>query len=191
MNRNRAIAETVHLSALGLWLGAIGVAGAAAAVAFPTMRELDPVLGAYAAFPGEHWPIAAGEVMFKVFQITDFVALVCVVLVAGTLVLAVTAGGLSVRRLSAKLRVAVAIALLVTQGWMMFVLMPRMVHNVGEFWSLARAGETDRAVEYRALFNEDHPKSRRTFETLMVFIVVSVAATGASLTDGKKRGARP
>jgi hypothetical protein len=191
MNRYRAIAETVHLAALGVWLGAIGIAGAAAAVAFPTMRALDPTLGAYAAFPGEHWPIAAGEVMFKVFQISDLVALACLVLAAGSLVAALVAGGLSGRRLSSRLRLAMMLALLLVQCWAMFVLMPRMAHNAGEFWSAARAGDEMKAGEYRVRFSDDHPKSRRVSETLIVFILISMVATGASLTDVRERKATP
>lgn len=189
MNRSRAIAETVNIAAQGIWLGAIGVSAAAAAVAFPTMRALDPTLGAYAAFPGEHWPIAAGEVMFKVFQITDMIAVVCAVLVVGSLVAAIVTGRLPLRRLSVMFRVAMTLAIVAVLSFNMFVLMPRMVHNVGEFWSAARAGELERAGEYRVLFNNDHPNARKLSETLMVFILVSMVATGASMTDGRKRKA--
>ena len=189
MNRTRAILETVHLAALGIWLGSIGIAGAAAAVAFPKMRELDPTLGAYTAYSGEHWPIAAGEVLFKVFQISDFVAIVCVALVAGSLLTAIVAGRLSVGRLSVKLRIALVLTMIVVQAWAMFVLIPRMDHNVGEYWSAARAGDPERADEYRVLFNNDHPTSRRVSETLMVIILISMVATSASMTDGGKREA--
>lgn len=188
MNRTRAILEAAHLASLGIWFGAVGTAGAVAAVAFPTMMELDPTLGAYAAFPGEHWPIAAGEVLFKVFQITDLVAVVCVVLIAGTLLASIVAGGLSVRRLSVKLRVALVIALIAVQGWALFVLMPRMSHNVNEFWSAAKAGETERAGEYRVLFSNDHPTSRRVSETLLVFMVIAMGATGVSMGEPRKKG---
>lgn len=189
MHSVRAIAETVHLTSLGVWLGAMGIAGAAAAVAFPVMRNLEPTLGAYSAFPDEHWPIAAGEVLFRVFQISDLVAMICLTLVVGSLIAAIVAGGLSMRRLSVKLRIALAIALLVIQSWSMFVLTPRMVGNVAEFWSAARIGDVERAGEYRVLFNNDHPTSRRVSETLMVFILISMVAAGASLSDGRKRKA--
>ncbi len=187
MNRARAICETVHLTALGIWLGAIALAGAAAAVAFPTMRELEPTLAPYAAFPGDHWPIAAGEMLFKVFQISDLVALVCVVLIAGSLIGAIVAGRLNINRLSVKLRIALSAAMVIIVAWNMFVLMPRMVYNVGEFWTAAKAGDTERAGEYRVLFNNDHPTSRHVSETLMIFILISMVSTGASLTEKKKQ----
>ena len=185
VNRSRALAETVHLAALGIWFGAIGMTGAAAAVAFPTMRDLDPTLGAYAAFPKEHWPIAAGEVLFKLFQISDLVSILCVVLAVGSLGAAIVAGGLSMGRLATKLRVLLLVLIIAVQSWALFVLMPRMTHNVNEFWDAAKAGEVQRAGEYRVRFSDDHPTSRRVSEILLLTIAASLVATGVSMTDRK------
>jgi len=192
VNRPRALAETVHLAALGIWFGSIGMTGAAAAVAFPTMRDLDPTLGAYAAFPAEHWPIAAGEVLFKLFQISDLISILCVALAVGSLIAAVVAGGLPLGRRSVQLRCLLLVVIVAVQAWALFVLMPRMTHHVNEFWTAAKAGEVERAGEYRVKFSDDHPTSRRVSEILLLSIAASMVATGVSLTDRKpqKKDAR-
>ena len=58
MPRCAAAAEGLHLAALGAWLGAIVVSGAAAAIIFPTMRSLDPRMPEFGSYQGPHWMIA-------------------------------------------------------------------------------------------------------------------------------------
>jgi len=188
VNRIRAISETVHLSALGVWLGALGLTGVAAAMAFPVMRDLEPTLGAYDAFPREHWPIAAGEIMIRVFQISDLVAVVCCTLAAGSLGLSLIAGKLSLGRFWSRLRILLVVGLVAIQSWAVFALAPRMAHNAGEFWAAAKSGDVERAGEYRMRFGADHPTARRVSQTLVVVILATIVAAGATLAEPRRRG---
>ena len=52
------------------------MSGTMAAVIFPTMKQLQPVLPEFVKVPQDHWSLAAGLVMRKVFFISDAVQLV-------------------------------------------------------------------------------------------------------------------
>jgi len=60
---------------MALWLGAVLMTGAAAAIAFPAMRELSPALIEFAGHEQDHWSIVAGHTMMPVFRVLDFATL--------------------------------------------------------------------------------------------------------------------
>ncbi|MGQ0628913.1 MAG: hypothetical protein ACT4PL_12535 [Phycisphaerales bacterium] len=64
----------LHTFALGLWFGSLIMSGVAAAVLFPTLKRLDPTLGAYPKYTGSHWLLAAGHVAEIVFYISDIIS---------------------------------------------------------------------------------------------------------------------
>src|SRR5689334_8572235 len=62
MTRGRRIVESVHIAVLGVWAGALVLAGAAAAIVFPVMKSLDPKLPGFSKYDGPHWMLAGGQV---------------------------------------------------------------------------------------------------------------------------------
>lgn len=62
------LANAVHIITLSLWAGAIATTGFLAAIAFPTMKDLDPTLPNITADNAEHWRIAAGNIFNKAFS---------------------------------------------------------------------------------------------------------------------------
>ena len=68
MTRLQHAANAVHTITLSVWAGAIAATGLLAAIAFPTMKDLNPTLQGIAADNAEHWRIAAGTIFNKAFH---------------------------------------------------------------------------------------------------------------------------
>ncbi|MFA6044043.1 MAG: hypothetical protein WC718_03585 [Phycisphaerales bacterium] len=169
MNRRTAILDALCLLALALWLGAVGMTGVTAAVVFPTMKGLAPSLPAYAQYPEAHWPIAAGAVARKVFDISAYVQVVCAVL-------ALSAGGLRVV-LGPRRPVARVMWTLLASGclvWWLAILTPRMNRNLDTFWDAARSGKTTLAADAKAAFDMDHPLASRAISGAALFALLGV-----------------
>lgn len=201
MSRGRGMCETLHLLALGLWLGALVMTGATAAIIFPTMRTLDPSLPGFPGAPDDQWMLAAGTVMQRVFFVCDAVQLGAAVVAAATLILLVSFFGLTLRRPSAVVRTALLLGVLTALAYYLVSLSPQMTHNLREYWDAAKAGDTAKAATFKAAFDADHPRASallgaNTFGVLVAFIAAAwCAATpdgvGASGTGGGVRPRRP
>lgn len=155
----RTLCEGVFLGSVGLWAGVIAMVGAVAAIAFPTVRELDPALAEYAAYPGEHWRIAAGAVMNRAFLLADGVGGAVVLLATGAVVVMLASGRVRAGTPAMVLRLA---ALAVGAGLTVYTLAafrPEMQGHLETFWSAARAGEVNEAETARAAFDAMHPRA--------------------------------
>ncbi len=150
-------ARSVHFASLGVWTGALLMAGASAAIIFPTMKENAPTFAKYAAYTGEHWKLGAGMVQNRVFLVTDAVCAVCAVLGAATL--AIEWLRMSRTGMLTRLRALAVILACATLGYQLFVLGPVMSQNIRQHWQLAAAGDNAKAEEYRVAFEADHPKA--------------------------------
>lgn len=158
------------LLSLALWLGAVGLTGVTAAVAFPTMKELAPSLPAYSQYPGAHWPIAAGAVARRVFDISAYVQVACAAV-------AMIAGGMRVsqgprRPIARVVWTLLAGACLV---WWLAILTPRMNRNLDTFWEAARSGKATLATDAKAAFDADHPLASRAISGAALFALLGVA----------------
>lgn len=180
--------EGTHLVSAAVWLGALVGAGGSAALLFPRMKELEPRLEAFAAYPGEHWKIAAGQVATRLFVACDAVQMVCagVCFLSLGLVLSrmkkegVVAGGAMLVR---ALALTVAMGLLCYQ---LFVLGPRMQANVQSYWTLAKAGEVERASDFERAFSADHPTSTNVLGGTAVGVLMLIVS-GAWSQVGRGR----
>lgn len=150
---------------MGLWLGAMVLTGAAAAMAFPITRELAPELPAFAAYPKDHWSIAAGHVMNRVFGVCDTLGFVmaCV----GTLALLVSEAVIGWRTPGplAVLRSVATVAALALVSYALFLLRPSMVADLDAFWAAARSGQIEQADTARAAFDAMHPRASMLLST--------------------------
>jgi len=174
--------ETLHAVALAVWLAVVVGAGMAAAVVFPTMKELDPTLPGFVASPGDHWLIAGGHVGRTVFAISDRVQPVCVViavvsLAALTRMQRVGWGWLSIRW---SLVGGAGVMAVASGVW----LSPRMDANLVAYWEATKAGRVVEAGIYRRAFDADHPKASTLLSVTAGSVLLAIA--GAAASRGRK-----
>ena len=189
MSRARAICEAVHLWALGLWLGALVLAAAAAAIVFPALKELDPSLTAFSKYQGPHWVLAGGRIGARVFTVLDVVQVACVLMAGLTLAIAVSRLGLSVQRISTFVRVALVLGLVAILAYRLALLEPSMQKSLRAYWSAAAEGDNTAAARHRAEFDAGHPLETRLLGATAALVVAaglgafwSMARSGAAST---------
>lgn len=180
--------DTLHAAGAGIWIGGVGMVGTLAAIAFPTMKKLDPTVPEFAAV-GEHWKIAAGQIANKMFVVGDAVSLVCCLVCLCTLGL-----GLFIRAKRGREHARVAIwmfrslAMTVAAGclaYQLFILAPRMSENIHTFWDAARAGNVEVATRAQAAFDADHPTASTV---IMAMLVSAVSLLAGVLLESKSEG---
>jgi hypothetical protein len=192
MSRLRPTLETANLAALGVWLGALVMTGAAAAIAFPTMRDLDPSLPAFASYPQDHWTIAAGMVMARVFFVCDAVQLACATVAGVSLVGLYATGVVAKKRAAQVIRAAVLAALVVSL--LQYLVFParEMAEHLDTFWTAAKAGDLETADAARGAFDRLHPQAslRLSLHAAGVLIALVVGAWAATTpaTDVRHEG---
>lgn len=181
MSRGRAVSETVHLTALGVWLGSVLMAGAAAAVIFPTVKALNPQLPDYAGYTGEHWLIAAGQPAARIFLIADGVQMVCATLCIVTMGVLLFLSRIPLRRPSAVVRVCALAAAVCILGFQSVYLRPRMDLNMRGHWEAAIQGNNAEAAKFKQIFDADHPLASRLMgaNALAVFVALVAGAWNA------------
>jgi hypothetical protein len=178
----KAFCHTVHVVALGLWMGTIVMAGATAAVLFPTMKGLDPRLPAFASFEGEHWRLAAGRIGQQVFLISDLIQFACAVLAIGTFLVLVFFHGLMRRRGQAMLRgLLLAVALAGIAGELL-ILAPSMNSALKAYWAAAQSGDAAAAAVHQKAFAELHPMATNVL--VITLLAVAGALIAAAWTSG-------
>ena len=160
--------------------------GASAAVIFPDMRTLDPVLGAYPAYTGDHPTLAAGHIASRLFLISDFVGF-------GMLLLATV--GLAVwmskmarsRRGEASVRGVFWLLLTGLMGYHVFFLSPSMSSSLLSYWEAAKAGLNDSAEIHRQAFADLHPTASRVMGGLALLTLLGMLAGLWSMVVGAER----
>lgn len=154
-------AHALHVAALGLWTGTIGMTAAAAAIIFPTVKSLSPTLPGYAAVPPEeHWLLAAGQVAARIFKVSDSVQLACGITTLATAVVLLYANGFS-RSFIARVRLIALVGSLHLLAFYLLTLAPRMQRNIQAHWQLSQHRQLEEARIYEAAFKADHPTSSR------------------------------
>jgi hypothetical protein len=164
----RPLALRLLPAVLGVWLGVMVMSGITAAVAFPTLRSLEPHLHAFEKHPGDHWPIAAGHVARRVFDIGAVIQWACGVL-------AVLCTGVLMRGAQRLRGVAICVILsLAALAWWRLMLDARMSRNLETYWDLARRGQQDAAEAARLAFDADHPLATRTLVVLSLLLLTGI-----------------
>ncbi|MEM8758026.1 MAG: hypothetical protein AAGF47_09625 [Planctomycetota bacterium] len=189
----RRMLETVHVTAAGLWCGATAMTGAAAAIIFPKVRDLDPTLATYPDYTGEHWRLAAGQVAARLFTVGDAVGFVCAMLAGVSLVL-VAAGRDAWRTRAITLtRLTVFSAALGLIAYNLLVLGARMNTNLGAYWRAAAAGENEAAAAAQQAFMADHgPASAVLVAMTLATLALTITGTlGATATPRDDESAGP
>ncbi|MFO0832148.1 MAG: hypothetical protein U0637_09915 [Phycisphaerales bacterium] len=167
-------AHALHVCALGVWTGAIAMTAGAAAVIFPTVKQLTPHVPRYAAVPDEgHWLLLAGNVASRVFAVSDKVQLGCAAVTLVTAVVLARARGFH-GALAGKARAAALICALLLVTYYLAVLVPRMTAHLHEHWRLSEAGEVEQARVHENAFKNDHPTSSRVLAATAACTLVAL-----------------
>lgn len=176
MTRARHLCQGVHLAAVAIWLGATIMTGAAAAIAFPTMRDLAPALPDFAEYPADHWIIAAGTLMNKVFSVLDYASVALAVIAAQALVLAAMPCRLRLSAPSSIIRIPAMLAALGAVAYSLLILRPQMSTHLRDFHDHALAGRVEQADAARALFDALHPPASNALSVIAAALVVLLIA---------------
>lgn len=165
--------RALHLFTLGLWLGVIAMSGAAAAILFPTIKELDPLLPEYTAYTGEHWRLAAGLPAERIFLVADIAGFVCSFLAAATFGCLATFFRLPVKSpttISRAFVLAVALACFASN---LIIIRPQMNSALNTYRAAALRGDNQAALTHQQAFADLHPIA----SNLMIALLVSVLLT--------------
>lgn len=186
-------ANVLYALALGLWFGGILFTGAFAAIIFPTLRDLGVELTRFGSFDAaEHWKIAAGSVMERAFFMLDLIQVTCVLTLGLLFCVQVWLLGHRLRAKANLLRGLLLAALLVTTGYHVLVLAPRMNANLRQFWTLAESATVDEAGNdarfYQSAFDADHPRASTLLSTNALLVGGLVITSALAL--GRPRGNR-
>jgi hypothetical protein len=191
MSNWKSFCTALHLTALGLWAGAVGTAAATAAVAFPTLKNLGvqmPSVGA--AFQADAYRFAAGAVAAKVFFISDVVAFVCALAACITLLGLMLGGHLGPKRPSTYVRglaLGVAVASLAA---ILFVVTPGITAGAKGHLAAAMAGDEKAAAMHRKAVDDLHPISTNLLVAEFASVIVSLVL-GAWAAAGGAEGRVP
>lgn len=173
--RARALLESVHLVSMGLWVGSLGMAGAAAAIIFPEMKSLEPTLAVYPQYAEPHWRLAAGHIAAKLFFVSDLVQLVCAPLAGLSLVFIVLRKLAPWPSRTMAARLVVMTLLMAVLSYRFFVLAPRMDRELALYRGAAMTGEMEKAGTHLDAFNADHPTASRVMTGTFALALVGLA----------------
>ncbi len=165
------------------------MSGLVAAVSFPTMKELNPTIPAFSAYPTDHWTIAAGSIARRIFDIGAMTQWLLAGASAAALAVSIVAArpaharGLPIGRI-----VAIVLAIGTLALWR-FWLAPRMDFNLDTYWTAAKAGDIATADAHRHAFDADHPVSARMLSFIALFVLAGIGETARWLVlSARSRG---
>jgi len=172
------IAEVAFWIGIVLWISALVTAGVSAAMAFPTMHEFEVVVPKFAAYDeSQHWSIAAGLLMERIFWVTDLAQMFAALLV----IIGLGAGyGTSGRRFKQPLemmRTVCVLAAVALLAYRVLILAPSMNGSLQRYWHAAEHGNTELAVRHRTDFQALHPIASRVYGVMLVLLLGAVATT--------------
>ncbi len=195
MRTGQKVCESVHFAALAVWLGSLVMAGAVAAQVFPQLKALDARVPDHEGFTGEQWLIVAGRVGDMVFQTTDIIQFLAVLIATITLGVSIRVFGLSARRISTLLRSAALGAGLLLVAYQLLLLGPSMQQDLKAYWAAAQVGDNATAQIHREAFDARHPQATRALagSALVVLLTLvsgvwSIAGVSAKPESGADQG---
>lgn len=175
--------DTLHTLALALWLSALVLGGASAAVMFPTMKSVHPSLADFPGLEADHWKIAAGLVQQRIFLVSDAVQFVAAIAAFATLGVRLIGVGVprAARRPATVVRAAAVGCAMLLLSYHLLVLAPRMSDNLAVYYEHARAGRLVDAGAARGRFDADHPTAGRVLGATTLCVLSALVASVWSL----------
>lgn len=183
------ITNAVYWLLLSAWFGCLAMTGIVAMIAFSTARELDYRIPSFSRYAGDHWPVAAGQIMNKVFLVNDGVQLVALIGLIAIMVLQVTKMGMPRHRVANAVRALCLFLLLCSTSYYLLVLSTRMNANLTEFWTRASAGED--GSSFKIAFDADHLTAENILKFNLVVLLILVPASACALTTREDEDSVP
>lgn len=180
----RTFFHATHLLFLGLWFGVLIMTSVAAAILFPTIRDLDPSLPAYAAYTEPHWRIAAGHVGNKVFLASDIIQYFCAAGTGICLVFGLLLGTFRGARRSMILRLLPLCAAMLILAYQAALLRPTMSNDLADYWQAAEQGDMETTQTAQHRFDEAHWVAEKLIGATTLCVFVAFVA-GAAATPNK------
>ncbi len=174
------VVNSIYWTLLSAWFGCMAMTGIVAMIAFPTLRDLNPTLPGFAGYAGEHWSIAAGHVMRKVFLVNDAVQLVALVGCSLIMGLQVTVMGQRRERGANALRGICLFALMCSTAYYLLALSTRMDANLQEYWTRAAAGAD--GAGFKAAFDKDHVVAENILKFNLFMLLGLILSSACALT---------
>ncbi len=169
---------------MSIWLGAVAMSGIVAAIVFPLMRQLEPTLGAYPSYEGDHALLSAGRVASKVFFTVDTIQFVCAsITLACMIVMLIT--GYKINTIARFFRILVLSMTLAILSYHLFLFMPNLTMTLQGYWEFAAQGESARADQFKDRFLESHSAASRLLGTLTIAVLINIILAGWTLTSTK------
>lgn len=179
------VTNSLYWILVAIWFGALVMTGTVAAIIFPALKSLDVNIPSYsqAGYTVDHWAIAAGHVMERVFFAYDLIQILsCTGIVVFT-VCHFVIFKLPFRKCVNIIRWVSLSLLVVTVCWNTFVVAPRMNHNLRQHWDYALQGDVDNAIIHKEAFNSDHPQARFLMECNVFLLATLIIASAFSLAQ--------
>jgi hypothetical protein len=156
MSSWRAFLEATHLTALGVWAGAVALAAANAGLAFPTMKAMGVRLPSVPeALAADDWRFVAGALAAKGFVAGDIAAFLCCLIAVLCFV-----GLLLMRRLEQRaatiVRAAALSVALACLASMLFIITPQINAASAAHYAAALRADAAEAARHRAAVDELH-----------------------------------
>jgi len=178
------ITNIIYWFFLSLWFGSLVMTGVTAAIAFPTLKERGVIVPGFDAVPeSEHFLIAAGSVLNKVFFVNDviqFIAAIVVTLITG---LQLFSTRLRLPKMANLIRLGALAAVLLSLSYHLLVLAPRMNYNLRQYWDLAQQGEDYSA--FKEKFDEDHPIARNILAMNTFGLIIIIGSSAYMMIPGR------
>lgn len=172
----RALAETVHIAALGLWFGVLTAAAGAAAVLFPTIKGLDARLPGYEASPAENFRILGGMVAQQVFLMADVVMFGCCLAAIATLGVLLGVYRIPAGRPATIVRVASLALALAAFASLLFIVTPSLNSASRLHWAALKAGDAAAIARHRAAVDQLHPIARNLMAGMALTVLTAFVA---------------
>lgn len=179
------VLQIVNLLALSVWLGSVAMSGVVAAIVFPLMRRLEPTLGAYSGYEGDHATLAGGLVASRVFFTVDTIQFVCASVVLGTIAVLV-ASGYSLNTLARVMRVLVLCMTLALLSYHLFFFMPSLTQTLNGYWDFAAAGNTVQADVFKDRFLDSHGMASNLLGGLTLMVLLNLVIAAWTLTASEQ-----
>lgn len=176
--QRRSILEGIQIAALGALVGMLCIAGLTAALAFPTMKRLDPALPGFPALRSEHWSLAAGYIAHPVLSVAIWGQLVLVTI---AFLAAITGAG---DRGWIRVGTRTCIMAVLFLGVMQAALLQNSMNPALESYRAAAAsGDSVKARQSKAAFDAVHPGATRY---MTASLVCALAGVGFAIVDGRR-----